>query len=209
MVGEIRIYVEGGGDQRSGKAALREGFSKFLSSVREKARTQRVRWNIIACGSTRNAVEDYQNALERHRDAANILLVDSDGPLLLPPLDYLKRNGGFDVEGMSPKLVHLMVQVMETWLLSDRGALTRFYGAGFNRNALPRRSNMEEVDKRDVYQALSDAMLNTQKGEYHKIRHGPKILAMLDADRVRRRAAYCDRFFRTLEELIEENGTLP
>ena len=30
MVSEIRIYVEGGGDQRSGKAAVREGFSKFL-----------------------------------------------------------------------------------------------------------------------------------------------------------------------------------
>lgn len=204
MVEEIRIYVEGGGDQRSGKAAVREGFSKFLSEMREKARSHRVRWNIVACGSTRSTIEDYQNALQRHRHAVNVLLVDSDGPVVLPPVDHLKKPGGFDVAGMSPDLVHLMVQVMEAWILSDRDALERFYGEGFKTAALPRRENVEEVEKQAVYRALSDATRHTKKGEYHKIRHGPRILALLDVSKVRERATHCDRLFRALEGWIGE-----
>jgi len=207
VVGEIRIYVEGGGYQRSGKAAIREGLSKFLSGVREKARAHRVRWNIVACGSARNTVEDYQNALKRHRDAINFLLVDSDGPVALPAVEHLQTNGGFDVSGMPPGLVHLMVQVMEAWILSDRDALERFYGDGFNATALPRRENMEEVEKQDVYRALTAATRHTQKGEYHKIQHGPRILAMLDAGKVRQRATHCNRLFDTLEDLIEGRGS--
>lgn len=35
---EIRIYVEGGGDQRPGKSALKSGISQLLSPLRELAR---------------------------------------------------------------------------------------------------------------------------------------------------------------------------
>jgi len=203
VVEEIRIYVEGGGDQRTGKAAVREGFSKFLSEIREKARSHRVHWSIVACGSTRNTIEDYQNALQRHRHAVNVLLVDSDGPVILPPADHLKQHGGFDLANISPNLVHLMVQVMEAWILSDRDALERFYGGGLNTTALPRRANMEEVEKQDVYRALSDATRHTKKGEYHKIRHGPRILALLDVSKVRERAMHCHRLFCMMEDLIE------
>jgi len=57
VVNEIRIYIEGGGDQRSGKAAIQEGFSKFLLPLKEVARQQRIRWSVIACGA-RNAAQD-------------------------------------------------------------------------------------------------------------------------------------------------------
>ena len=202
MVREIRIYVEGGGDQRSGKAAVREGFSKFLLSVREKARAHRVRWNIIACGSMRNAVEDYRNALIRHPEAMNALLVDSDGPVHLPPVEHLHVYGGFDMSGLSPDQIHLMVQVMEAWILSDADVLARFYGAGLNANAIPRHTNIELVAKQDVYQRLKAATRNTTKGEYHKIRHGPKILAMLDIHKVRGMAPHCNRLFNVLEKWL-------
>jgi hypothetical protein len=205
VVGEIRIYVEGGGDQRSGKAAIREGFSKFLGSVREKARAHRVRWNIIACGSIGNAVEDYRNALIRHPDAFNVLLVDSDGPVDGPPAEHLRMNAGFDMSDLSPDQIHLMVQVMEAWVISDAEALNRFYGVGLNANALPRHMNIEEVAKEAVYQGLKTATRNTTKGEYHKIRHGPKILAMLTVQKVRERAPHCDRLFTLLEESLGEN----
>lgn len=204
MVEEIRIYVEGGGDRRTGKAAVREGFGKFFSEMREKARSHQVRWNIVACGSTRNTIEDYQNALQRHRHAVNVLLVDSDGPVVSGPVDHLKQYSGFDVAGTSLDLVHLMVQVMETWILSDRDALERFYGGGLNKTALPRRASMEEVQKQDVYRALSDATRHTKKGEYQKIRHGPRILALVDVSKVRERAMHCDRLFCTLDGLIGE-----
>lgn len=205
MVGEIRIYVEGGGDQRSGKAAIREGFSKFLGSVKEKARAHRVRWNIIACGSIGNAVEDYRNALIRHPDAFNLLLVDSDGPVHGPPAEHLRANAGFDMSGLSPDQIHLMVQVMEAWIIADGDALNLYYGVGLNTNALPKHMNIEEVAKQAVYQGLEMATRNTTKGAYHKIRHGPKILAMLNVQKVREKARHCDRLFTLLEESLGEN----
>jgi len=51
VVSEIRIYVEGGGDQRSGKAAVQVGFSKFLSSLKKRARERHILWYVAACGS--------------------------------------------------------------------------------------------------------------------------------------------------------------
>ncbi len=201
MVNEIRIYVEGGGDQRSGKAALREGFSKFLSSIKEKVRVRRIRWCIIACGSLENAVEDYQNALHTHPAAFNVLLVDADRPVAATPADHL-RKGGFDMNGVPPQQVHLMVQVMEAWIIADLDALRQFYGVELKENCLPRHIDIELVAKSDIYQAMQQATRNTTKGEYHKIRHGPKILALLDISRLRQRAQHCDRFFHVLEDAI-------
>ena len=201
MVNEIRIYVEGGGDQRSGKAAAREGFSKFLSAIKEKVRAQRIRWCIIACGSVESAVEDYRNALQTHPDAFNVLLVDADRPVGAPPADHL-QTFGFDMNGVPPQQVHLMVQVMEAWIVADLDALRQFYGAGLKESCLPRHMDIELVAKSDIYRAMQQATRNTTKGEYHKIRHGPKILALLDVSKLRQRAQHCDRFFHVLEDAI-------
>jgi hypothetical protein len=38
-----------------------------------------------------------------------------------------------------------MVQCMEAWFLADEGALAGFFGDGFNRGALPRRPDVENV----------------------------------------------------------------
>ena len=69
MVSEIRIYAEGGGDQRSGKAAVQEGFSKFLSSLKEMARERHIRWYVVACGSRQSTFDAFEIALRQHHDA--------------------------------------------------------------------------------------------------------------------------------------------
>lgn len=43
MTNEIRIYIEGGGDSKDGKAEIRKGFGAFLVSLREMARKRRIR----------------------------------------------------------------------------------------------------------------------------------------------------------------------
>jgi len=45
MVTEVRIYAEGGGDKKDTRALLREGFSRFLDSLRKMARSKGIRWN--------------------------------------------------------------------------------------------------------------------------------------------------------------------
>lgn len=204
MVGEIRIYVEGGGDQRSGKASVQEGFSKFLSSLKEMARERRIRWYVVACGSRQSAFHDFEIAIRHHPDAFNVLLVDAEGPVTRSPWEHLRNRDNWSIHGIHNDHCHLMVQIMEAWIVADKETLKRFYGQGFNVNPIPRQEDIESIAKADIERALIQATRNTQKGEYHKIRHGPKILALVDVNKIRTRAQHCERMFTTLCNKIGE-----
>ncbi len=201
MVSEVRIYVEGGGDGRDSKAQLREGFSQFLSDWRTIARSKRIRWRIIPCGPRGAAYRNFKNALQDHPDAFNILLVDSEGPVSSAPWQHLSSRDNWQALGTDERC-HLMVQMMEAWLVADVDALGKFYGQDFNANPIPKNPNVEEITKQSLEPALKAATKNTTKGEYHKIRHGPRILAQLDVAKVRKAAAHCNRLFTTLADKL-------
>ena len=202
MVSEIRIYVEGGGDGNQTKATVREGFGRFLQEIVRAVRSQQVRWQIVACGPRQAAFENLLIALDTHPDSFNVLLVDSEGPVNHGPKEHLKSRDGWNLPDIGTEHYHLMVQMMEAWLVADRDALSQFYGQRFNANAIPRNPNVEQIGKPDLDSALKEATRHTTKGEYHKIHHGPKILGQLDVSRVRRTAAHCDRLFTTLSDRI-------
>ncbi len=204
MVSEIRIYLEGGGDQRSGKAAVQEGFSKFLSSLKEMARECHIRWYVVACGSRQSTFDAFDIALRQHRDAFNVLLVDAEGPVSQSPWEHLQERDRRPLRGIPDDHCHLMVQVMEAWAVADLETLRRFYGQGFDQNSIPGQEDVEMIAKADLERALIQATRNTQKGEYHKIRHGPKILALVDANKIRPRARHCDRMFTILSNKLGE-----
>jgi Domain of unknown function (DUF4276) len=114
----------------------------------------------------------------------------------------LKCRDGWNLPDISAEHYHLMVQMMEAWLVADRDALSRFYGQGFNASAIPRNPNVEQISKPDLESALKEATRHTAKGEYHKIHHGPRILSQLNVSRVRKAATHCDRLFLTLTDRI-------
>jgi hypothetical protein len=106
MVEEIRIYIEGGGDGKNTKALLREGFSNFLKDLIQIARSKRIRWQIIICGSGNNAFNDFKNALATHPDAYNVLLVDSEAPVNKSAWEHLKdRIIGNHQESITPIVI--------------------------------------------------------------------------------------------------------
>ncbi len=96
-----------------------------------------------------------------------------------------------------------MVQVMESWFFADKETLAEFYGQNFNLNALKKNTNVEKIAKADVENRLSNATKNTQKGEYHKTRHGAKILELINPLKVREAAPHCERLFAVLINNIE------
>ncbi|PZV08801.1 MAG: hypothetical protein DCF32_03935 [Leptolyngbya sp.] len=203
MVREIRIYVEGGGDQARGKQKFREGVGKFLDSLRQQACNKRIKWSIIACGGRDSTYEDYCNALVDHPQAANILLVDSEDPITRPTCsEHLTARDRWDMTGIDDAHVHLMIEVMENWLIADVDTLAAYYGARFSRGSIPANPNVEMISKSSVESALENATKNTQKGRYHKIRHGPDILGQVSVPLVRSKAEHCDKLFNCIEELI-------
>jgi len=204
MIREIRVYVEGGGDGKDSKARVRQGFRGFLQDIINIAREKRIRWSVIACGSRNSTVDDFHTALRIHSDAFNILLVDSEAPVSTAPREHLLQRDGWNLSHVSDDQCHLMVQVVEAWLIADIPCLERFYGQNFSSSSIPRNPNVEKIDKHLVDSSLKAATQRTQKGAYHKIQHGPDILKLIDVNRVRNAAPYCNHLFETLERLLNE-----
>ena len=203
MVTPIRIYVEGGGDYEGTKTEFRKGFHAFLEQLQRWVGSEFRNPKVLPCGGRDLTYKSFRHALEDHPDACNILLVDTEGPVTGKPREHLQATKGWQFPPDTDDNCHLMVQAMEAWLVADREALKRFYGLGFNENAIPRRQNVEEIPKPELENCLQDAAQHTTKKEYHKTRHAPKILALLDASVVRKAAPHCDRLFTTLQAVIE------
>jgi len=199
MVG-VKLYVEGGGDSRPLHDACRKGFRKFLEKAGLKGRMPR----IVACGSRKNAYDDYCTAIKNGEAA--ILLVDSEGPVsaaLTEPWTHLKTRDNWDKPANAGNNdCHLMVQAMEAWLLADPVALKEFYGQGFNENALPKRTDIEGLTKPVMKSHLKRATESTTKGDYDKGAHSFEILERIDPKQVIVKSPWAKRFVESLLNTI-------
>jgi len=113
----------------------------------------------------------------------SVLLVDSETAVTATPWLHLNTREGDNwrrPSGAGVDQAHLMVQVMESWFLADRQTLFAYYGQRFLRNSLPRQQNIEKIDKEKVLETLRHASRHTQKGIYHKTRHGFELLELID-----------------------------
>ena len=199
---EIRIYVEGGRGKES-RADFRRAFSVFLDSVRSRAQRKGIHWRIVPSGSREETYEAFVRALRDHPSAHVFLLVDAVRPVASPPREHLAgAEDRWEISTVTDNRCHLMAEVMESWFLADPAALQAFYRQGFVSGQIPKRDNVEEVPKAEVEAVLKSSTGKTQKGTYHKTRHGPGILESLDPARVRARAPHCDRLFEALLEAV-------
>lgn len=199
---EIAIYVEGGGDSAGTKAAIRRGLDELLGSVKQKARDSGWRWRVVACGGRREARDAFMHARATQPDVHTILLDDSETAVAAQPIAHLTAEG-WELAEVSPAVIHLMTQVMETWLIADPDALSKYYGRGFRASALPGSAELETVPKTKVLTSLQRATRDTQKGPYHKIRHAEHLLGRVSASRVRGRCPHAERLFSHLDSIIQ------
>jgi hypothetical protein len=205
VVREIRIYIEGGGDSADTKALLRRGFNGLLRELRTAAQQQRIAWSVVLCGSRERAFDNFLTALQTHRDAFNVLLVDAEGSVGGAPWEHVRQRDGWNRPAdVADEQCHLMVQSMEAWIVADVDALRAYYGPQLNANPLPRTAQIETVDRQRIAAALAEATRPTRKGRYHKIDHAADLLERLNVARVRAAAPHCDRLFTTLLAKIHE-----
>jgi len=92
-----------------------------------------------------------------------------------------------------------MVHFVETWLLTDQDALSKFFRRGFNGTRLPT-TNLEARSKDEINQALEKATRDSQRGPYQ---HGQahEILEIVAPERVRT-LSHGERLFDSLGRLI-------
>lgn len=206
---QMKLYVEGGGDANSLKTACREGFSTFLKKAGLAGQMPRV----VACGSRTNAYDSFCTAMRNGEPA--MLLVDSEAQvseeasyaenaeIWKPWLHLSTREGdGWSMPDKSKDIhCHLMVQCMEAWFLADPQTLAKYFGRGFQLNALPAtHEGIEGIPKHQVYKALTAATRNSvTKGAYSKGDHSFKLLALIQPDKVIETSPWAKRFIDALK----------
>ena len=175
----------------------------FLTEIKDACIARNWHWRLVPCGSRNEAHKRFRNEIKSGDAGIVVLLVDSEAPVDMEPVDHLmRRDRWYDLHGVDGEMIHLMVQTMETWIVADRDALRDYYDQGFRENALPHHQNLEEVGKDDVAKGLERASERTQKGAYHKIRHARQLLQRVAPMAVRQRCPHCERLFETLLHLI-------
>lgn len=187
----VRIYVEGGPKSchADGLRRFKNGFKQHLVRLDPLLNTL----DVSPCGSTEDTIRDFARAVrEQKTDCIVALLVDSDAPVTAnTPAQHLQpKLDSVNIHQNARANIFLMVQCMESWLVTDVAALEECFGKSLNASALPQNPNIEAVSKKDVLKALATAVKPTPKGPYHKVQHGAEILAALDPERVGQRSGH-------------------
>ena len=190
------LYVEGGGDGRSLRARFREGWSGFLESAGLGRKVK-----IVRGGSRERTFGRFVTAVTSGRPgAAALLLVDSEAPVA-PGATVWEHLQAYDhwtrPDGAGDDRAFLMVQVMEAWLLADRGALQRYFGAKFNDRAVKEWPALENVPKATVLDALERATATCRK-RYAKGRVSFELLARIDPALVEKACPHARSFLDRL-----------
>ena len=195
----VRIYVEGGVDAGSTKAACREGFRCLFQNLGSLEQSP----TVIASGGRLKAFQNFCDALRQNTDEIILLLVDSERPVHAGIWVHLGAapDGWRKPAGATDDQAHLMVQSMEAWFIADQEALSKHYGRGFRAKSLPSRQDVEAIPKGDLVPALQRASRETTKGEYHKSAHGYALLGFLSPTKIRQKSPHADHLFHTLELL--------
>lgn len=138
---------------------------------------------VVACGGRNNAYERFRHAQATLGDGqVAILLVDSEERVVSGTGSWShlkKRDRWSKPTGATDEHAHLMVQCVESWFLADKDGLERYFGRGFNRNALPSDEDIENVSKEAVLEGIKKATRRCSR-PYRKGRHSFALLGELD-----------------------------
>ncbi len=150
---------------------------------------------VIAEGGRSNTIRRFRIASETGAEVA--LLVDSESRV--DPgknvAEHLTARGEWHSATNEPCL-HLMVQVMESWLLTQPAILAEHFGKKFDEAALPGAKTVESVDKAAVYAARDKASRNCPSGPYTRNKmKGFEILEHLDSGPIESASAFANCFF--------------
>jgi len=139
----VRIYVEGGSTGRTADQDFRRGWKKLLTGLHDLARQHGYHSLEIVRGKGRgNAFERFSKYHLENPDDLCVLLADAEttvpeGQSVWETVAQRDGDRWQRPDWATERHLYLMVQFVETWLLTDQEALQQFFGRGFKPEALP------------------------------------------------------------------------
>ena len=196
---KVRIYVEGGpkGADADGVRAFRNAFKQHFQQLDPELKSL----DVISYGSTDQTVKGYAEGVRQFSESCSVaLLVDADAPVTAgtPAMHLQTKLDSAKVPQNARANIFLMVQCMESWLVTDVAAIQNCFGNKLRANALPSHSDIEAVSKKDVLAALDAAIKPTPTGRYQKVKHGARILEKLNPKRVSDRSSHAKSLYEYL-----------
>ena len=197
MVSRVVIHFEG--DVR-----LKPGFRKLFERHANRARGNRIRFDLISGGPNAETVKDFLRSCRQNPSDLNVLLVDSEGPApsAAAAIQGLRSRNYWDANAaVDDGQINFMVQAMEAWFIADRRALTSHFGNRFSADGLPSPRNAESMPVEQLTDSINQALRavgGRRRRKYDKARDGARLLESLDETAVRRN---CPSFGRLMDFL--------
>lgn len=152
------LYIEGG-ESKEDQIRCREGFRKLIGKLGFAAGKKMPR--LSACGGRNAAFDDFKTAHGSSKEGDFIaMLIDSEDPVAdgEKTWEHLKTRDNWDrPAGADDEQVLLMTTCMETWIVADRDALQAHYGHKLQENALPPLIDLENRNRKEVHDKLTQA----------------------------------------------------
>lgn len=195
----VTIYVEG-----ASHGPLYAHCRRYFKQFFERAGLAGQLPKVLPCGPRAEAFKSFCIALKNHApDEFPLLLVDSEGPVTETPWQHVMHRVGDEwkkPDGAVDAHLHFMVQVMESWFLADRAALTDYCGSEFKESKLPKGKDLEAISKLQVIDGLKDATKECGREKiYHKGRHSFEILGRISPERVADASPHAKRLIAQLK----------
>lgn len=174
-----KIYVEGGGDGALQDTLFRHAWRQFFLAAGLAGRMP-----AVVRGQGRTQTFDLFATAVRATKPGEVpcLLVDAEDAVQAghSVWQHLRaRDGWVQPPGTTADQAFLMVRVMETWFIADRGLLGRYFDAQFRPQHLPQWPQLENVDKLTVLGALDRATAGCRK-PYAKGRVSFELLGQVE-----------------------------
>lgn len=194
----LYLYVEGGGDSKEQHARCREGFRKLMEQSGLRGHMPR-----IVAGGSRSATYRQFTKAQLDSEKISILLVDSEEPITQSPWAHVLRRDQWErPSGATDDQLQFMATCMETWIIADRQALSRFFGANLNEKALLPLNDLEQRRRDEVQETLEQATRPCGPDrQYKKGRRSFQVLASLDPQTLTRYLPHFRRLIDTLNSL--------
>ena len=179
----VKLYIEGGGDNRRLAAQFREGWASFFEAAGLRGRMPRV----VRGGPREQTFRQFRSEVAKPGSGTlPLLLVDSEVPVAVghSVWEHLHAHDRWTKPASAgDDDAFLMVQAMETWFLADRDSMRAIFGPRFVESALRRWPALEAVPKATVLDALKRATVDCPK-RYSKGQVSFTLLAQVDPARV-------------------------